>query len=409
MSTTGLAGPGRKAGPAPHDGPAGRMLAIVHRLAADDFTGRRVGTPGGRAAANWLVSHLQSLGAVTTTEEFQVHGAVREICQTPAMFWHHHGRTWRLTHRREFAEHLACAAAPASVSGELAHMGTDQVQGRWLLATAFSPAQFAEAARRGARGILLPRGTDEAGWMPKTITGPAVAALPVISVRTDLYQAMTDAAGDEATVTASMPLRTVDTSGVNIHAVFRSPSPGCPSVLLTAHYDGVGDDPELRHPAAADNASGVAAIIEAAHQLATASDPGIGIAVALLDAEEAGAHGSAHHAPRLPAGTLVINLDGAANLDEAAVVEAAGPARTLLEALDQAGLLTGVPLRAGPMPSDNRRYGAAGHAAIGIGMGLPGYQTPAETPDRVNADTLLAAVGLITATVANLNSITTEH
>jgi hypothetical protein len=385
------------------------MLAIVHRLAADDFTGRRVGTPGGRATASWLVSHLQSLGAVTETEEFQVHGAVREIYQTPTMSWHH-GRTWRLTHRREFAEHLACAAAPAPVSGELALMGTDQMHGQWLLATAFSPEQFAEAARRGARGILLPRATDEAGWMPKTITGPAVVALPVVSVRTDLHRAMTDAAaGGKAMVTASMPLRTVDTSGVNIYAVFRSPSPGCPSVLLTAHYDGVGDDPELRHPAAADNASGVAAVIEAARQLAAVSDPGIGIAVALLDAEEAGAHGSAHHAPRLPAGTLVINLDGAANLGEAAVVEAAGPARTLLEALDQAGRLTGVPLRPGSMPSDNRRYGAAGHAAIGIGMGLPGYQTPAETPDRVDADTLLAAVGLITATVANLNSTTAEH
>jgi hypothetical protein len=105
----------------------------------------------------------------------------------------------------------------------------------------------------------------------------------------------------------------------------------------------------------------------------------------------------------------VINLDGAGNLGEAAAVEAAGPAHALLEALDQAGRETGVPLRAGSMPSDNRRYGAAGHAAIGIGMGLPGYQTPAETPDRVDADTLLAAVRLITATVGNLSNTTAEH
>jgi hypothetical protein len=385
------------------------MLATVHRLAADDFTGRRVGTPGGRAAATWLVSHLRSLGATTETEELQVLGAVREIYRTPTMSWHHLGRTWQLTHRRDFAEHLACAAAPEPVSGEVALLGTDRVHGRWLLATAFSPGQFGEAARHGARGILLPRATDEAGWMPKTITGPAVAALPVISVRTDLHKAMTEAADGNATVTASMPLRTVDTSGVNIHAVFRTPPPGRPSVLLTAHYDGVGDDPELRHPAAGGHPPPGAAAREAPPPTAATSDLDIGIAVALLDAEEAGAHGSAHHARRLPAGTLVINLDGAGNLGEAAAVEAAGPAHALLEALDQAGRKTGVPLRAGSMPSDNRRYGAAGHAAIGIGMGLPGYQTPAETPDRVDADTLLAAVRLITATVGNLSNTTAEH
>ncbi|MDP4509388.1 hypothetical protein [Nonomuraea turcica] len=51
------------------------------------------------------------------------------------------------------------------------------------------------------------------------------------------------------------------------------------------------------------------------------------------------------------------------------------------------------------MASDNRRYAAAGLAAIGIGMGMPGYQTPAETPDRVQPDTLVAAARLLVATV----------
>jgi hypothetical protein len=40
--------------------------------------------------------------------------------------------------------------------------------------------------------------------------------------------------------------------------------------------------------------------------------------------------------------------------------------------------------------------------AVGIGMGLPGYQTPAETPDRVEPQTLPAAARLITAAVRHL-------
>lgn len=54
------------------------------------------------------------------------------------------------------------------------------------------------------------------------------------------------------------------------------------------------------------------------------------------------------------------------------------------------------------MASDNRRYAAAEVAAVGIGMGMPGYQTPAETPDRVEADALLVAARLLDATVWQL-------
>jgi aminopeptidase YwaD len=129
-----------------------------------------------------------------------------------------------------------------------------------------------------------------------------------------------------------------------------------------------------------------------------------GLAVAFLDAEEAGARGSEHHAPAVAPGTVVINLDGAAQLGDAASVEAGGPAHAVLAALDQAGREVGVPLRAGAMASDNRRYAAAGLPAIGIGMGMPGYQTPAETADRVGTDTLTAATRLIVATVRRLTA-----
>nr|WP_238351440.1 M28 family peptidase [Kribbella shirazensis] len=202
-------------------------------------------------------------------------------------------------------------------------------------------------------------------------------------------------------------MRTVTATGTNVYGVFAEPLPGAVAVLLTAHFDGVGDDPHLRYPAAADNASGVAVVLEAARLLSGRPPSGrlpkgVGLSVALLDGEEVGARGSAHHAPQLTPGTYVINVDGAAQLGTAAAVEAGGPAEPLLAAVDQAGRLTGVPLRAGAMASDNRRYAAAGLPAIGIGMGMPGYQTTAETPDRVEARTLLAAAQLVVATVDHL-------
>ena len=77
-------------------------------------------------------------------------------------------------------------------------------------------------------------------------------------------------------------------------------------------------------------------VIEAAHQLHRSLLPKVGLSVALLDAEEIGAHGSAHHAPQVTPGTYVINVDSAAALDDAAAIEAGGPAQPLLAALDQA-------------------------------------------------------------------------
>ncbi|MGV9775399.1 M28 family metallopeptidase [Streptosporangium sp. NPDC003464] len=386
---------------------ATRMHATVRELAGDHYAGRRVGTPGGRAAATWLAERLGELGAETELSGFDV-ASVRELYATPLLEWSTGGQAQRLQHRRDFVEHLASADLAHPHSAPLAAASETDLHGRWVLAGAADWGRACELAEaHGAAGVLTARGTDAEGWMPKMIAGPPARQVPVIALRTEVHDRLAEAlASGPVQVTGSMPLQQITTRGHNVHARFPHPAQGDASrvrVLLSAHYDGVGDDPDRRLPAAADNASGVAAVLEAARVLsATRMPTGLELLVAFLDAEEAGAWGSAHHAPTLPPDTLVINLDGAAQLHQAAAVEAGGPAHALLATLDQAARLTGVPLRAGAMASDNRRYAAAGLAAIGIGMGMPGYQTPAETPDRVEVDTLVAAARLLVAAVGLL-------
>lgn len=383
-----------------------RLTATVAELAGDRYAGRRVGTPGGRAAAEWLAARLRDIGADVDFEDFPVSG-VRDLHGAPVLRWDDGGSsgTRRLFHRRDFTPHLATAELPEPRTGRLACSDSAELTGCWVLAPRFASDQVTDAARRGALGVLVPRGTDTEGWMPKTLLGPATAALPVISVRTEPHDRMlhvaTSGGAVPARVTANAPLRTVDVTGRNVYGQLREPVAGRPTVLLTAHYDGVGDDPDQRLPAAADNASGVAVVLEAA-RLLRESGVDAGLAVAFLDAEEVGAIGSAHHAPHVAAGSYVINVDGTAALDGAAAVEAGGPAEPLLAALDSAGRAVGVPLRAGAMPSDNRRYAAIGLPAVGIGMGVPGYQTPAETPDRVQPGTLRAAANLLVEAVRQL-------
>ncbi|WP_436891776.1 M28 family metallopeptidase [Nocardiopsis dassonvillei] len=370
-----------------------RLRAVVDSLAAAPFRGRRVGTDGGRAAADHLARVLRRAGATVAFQDFTVGAAVRDLYGVPTMTWTHRGVERVLDFRRDFCEHLASADLPYAVAGRVSAVGAP---GTWVLHDSFSHEAVTAAADAGAVGVLVPRGTDTAGWMPKMITEPAPAALPVLAVRTDIHGRLR-ARG--TTVGAAVPVRSVDIDGRNVIATFREHLGGGPAFLLTAHFDGVGDDPDgTRFPAACDNASGVAAVIEAARILHRRLPAGVGLAVALLDGEEAGAHGSAVHARTLAFGSHVLNLDGAAELGEAHV-EAGGPAEPLLAALDRVGRRLGVPLRARAMPSDNRRYAAAGHAAVGIGMGMPGYQTPLETPDRVGTATLVAAAELLVGTV----------
>ncbi|MGC4938540.1 M28 family metallopeptidase [Kribbella sp. DT2] len=371
------------------------MAATVRELASDQYYGRRIGTPGGQAAAHWLADQLRGLGAAVMLDAFEA-GGVKELQATPSLSI---GRRV-LVHRRDFAEQLSSAEVATPRSGPLVSADADSWRGGWVAVAAADTAAVARAEAEQAAGLLVPRGVDEAGWMPKMIAGPPTGKVAILSVRTDLHAELTRTPGD--TVTASVPMRTVTATGTNVYGVFAKPEAGQVAVLLTAHFDGVSDDPQLRHPAAGDNASGVAVVLEAARLLAGHLPTGVGLSVALLDGEEVGARGSAHHAPQLAPGTYVINVDGAAQLGSAAAVEAGGPAEPLLAAVDQAGRLTGVPLQAGAMASDNRRYAAVGLPAIGIGMGMPGYQTTVETPDRVEARTLLAATNLVVATVNHL-------
>ena len=325
---------------------AGRMRAVVRELADPRYAGRRVGTAGGHAAARWLADYLTSPAATVRTDSFFLPGGVREVYATPTLSWGFGDTTSSLTFRREFCEHLASADRPAVHRGRLARADRDDVAGAWVLAPTFSPEQIGRWAATGAAGVLLPRGVDDAGWMPKLIAGPAIAALPILAVRADVHAAMVAACGSgTAWAAGSAPVRPADVTGVNVYGEFRGRAADGLAILLTAHFDGVGDDPDgTRFPAAADNASGVAVVLEAAHQLDRLLPPEVGLTVALLDAEEVGAHGSAHHAQQVKAGTYVVNVDGAAALHEAAAVEAGGPARPLLAALDQAGRATGIAL-----------------------------------------------------------------
>ncbi|GAA2339479.1 M28 family metallopeptidase [Dactylosporangium salmoneum] len=377
-----------------------RMAATVATLAGVAFTGRRVGSAGGAAARAWLGQHLADVGAEVTLESFTVLH-VPEVYTAPSVHWSDGTAEMRLEYGRQMAVHLAAGDEPLIRRGALGVAGTGDPVGRWLAVPDGMTLFDAYGHAHGALGLLLGRGVDADGWHYTMLAGPNPGPLPILTLDTATHAAVLHAASrGTGTFAGNTPIRRLDLPAANVHGRWRPATDG-PEVLLTAHYDGVGDHPGLRQPAAADNGSGVAVVLEAGRVLAALLPDTVGLAVALLDGEEAGALGSAHHAAQLRAAgatPLVINVDGAGHLHQAAAVEAGGAAHGLLAALDQAGRHTGLPLVAGPVASDNRRYAAAGLPSVGIGAGMAGYHSPADTPDRVETATLTAVARLVVAT-----------
>ncbi|MGI5151928.1 M28 family metallopeptidase [Plantactinospora sp. CA-294935] len=382
---------------------ADRAIATVGTLAGDAFAGRRVGTAGNIAARAWLAARLTDLGAAVTSDPFPVRG-VPDIYATPTARWGDRTTTSGLSFGSDASLHLASADLPSARRGPLGLAGACDPRDRWLVVPATTGLFEAYGTADGAAGLLVARDVDADGWQFTMLAGPDPGPLPVITLSGPVHDRVgrVAVARSGGWFEADAPIRRADVTAANLHGRLRPPVAGEPDLLLAAHFDGVGDHPGLRQPAAADNASGVAVVLDAARVLAAAMPAGPGLSVALLDGEEVGALGSARHAARLAetgADPLVVNVDGAGRLHRAAAVEAGGPAHGLLAVLDQAGRRTGVPLAAGPVASDNRRYAGAGLAAIGIGAGMAGYHSPSDTPDRVESDTLAAITRLVVATV----------
>jgi aminopeptidase YwaD len=386
-----------------------------------------VGTDGHDAARAWLAERFKTLGLETSTFQFTLDVPVLDLYALPTLtIVDEDGRVLRvLLHRTEFTAHPRSADTPAPIAAiarraeaaaPLAAESALTGEHRWLILDAVPQgdalATFAaEHAAMGVIGLLVPQLPSADGYLVKRIVGQRPVDLPVMAVRADVLAAL-----DGQRVAASAPIRPTHPEGGHVLGLLPGSDPTLATspLIVSAHYDGVGDDGPSgagspRLPCATDNAAGVAVILEVARLLTAHAEhgerPRRPIVFAALDAEEVNAVGSRAYAAALQATRmtpLVINLDGAARLHETIQVEPGSGADALIGVLDQAGQRLEIPLAVGPVSSDNRRFAAAGFAAVGLSVGLSGLHTPADTPDRVEPEAMRRAGILLLATIWQL-------
>ena len=136
--------------------------------------------------------------------------------------------------------------------------------------------------------------------------------------------------------------RQAQKAGVNLVGRIEGTDPAGPAMVISAHYDHLGDGDGAIFNGADDNASGVAALVAAAEWFAD-NPPEHTIIFAAFDAEEAGLMGARNFVRNAPAPieqiALNVNLDMVARAD-AGELYAAGAYHTpqLAGVIDEAGM-----------------------------------------------------------------------
>lgn len=102
---------------------------------------------------------------------------------------------------------------------------------------------------------------------------------------------------------------------------------------------------------------------------------------------------------------MVINLDGAASLNELIAVEIGAGAEKLVDAVEWAGQQLEIRLISASVSSDNRQYASAGFPAVGVGAGTGtnSIHSSADVVENVNLQGTLRAARLLLSTTFYLS------
>lgn len=310
-----------------------RAFATVSSLTAPEMAGRRAGSPGAERAAAWLEDAMRDLGLapgiVNTEYIHEVKVSFGELTAAPSLdvVSSDGARSLSLAYPLEFRE-LVGAAAGGGDTGEGVELawlphgfpnGTDadpkaamDLGGRVavLLGERGQVGIAERAIAHGAGGVILVVSHYDPAVRELFTARTYAATVPLVQIREDTLRRVLALAGITLAeayngppvlltglqVRLNVPYEAKrEAVARNVIGVLPGSDPEAPALVLAAHYDGVGDQPDgTRYPGANIGVSGVATLLEMA-RLWTESgrQPSRPIYFVALGAEEVGEASSA--------------------------------------------------------------------------------------------------------------------
>lgn len=415
--------------PAALTGESTGSMEHVRYLADDALEGRDVASPGERCAATYIVHHFEAAGLQPAgadgswLQPFEVRTGSRlgednalvlaGEETAPGADWAPFGFSG--SGRIEAALVYAGSTLPpdsseaaAALEGQIVILDMERPDAP--AGSLPSDPHFAASlsARRGAAAAILlyPDGAELPAFDGERRPFVPIPALAARGARADQLRAAAQA-GETATVAAAVEAATGEARNVVALLPGSDPERADELVILGAHYDHLGRggagslDPDSRdiHNGADDNASGTAALLEAAEQLADGPAPARPILFIAFSGEERGLLGSAHYVsePTVPMDDAVamLNMDMVGRLRDNTLT-----VYGMVTAPEWESLVRGVneardtPFQLGLLPDG---YGPSDHSSF-YGVGIPvlhfftnthtEYHRPVDDWDTLNGDGL---------------------
>jgi Tol biopolymer transport system component len=290
------------------------------------------------------------------------------------------------------------------------------------------------ARQRGAKALLVvdapvTKGKlpDEAAFPALTPDGHAEATLPMLIIGRDAGVRMIATLAKRRRLLADVTVALTPQKTTAFNVAGRLPadaaSPLRGAIVVGAHYDHLGrggagslaPGVDAPHLGADDNASGVAALLEAARQLAAIPGRRRDVLFVAFSAEEAGVLGSSHFVDHLPgeseAGDLfaMLNMDMVGRLRDNTLQALGGASATewpgLVGAACNEERVSCTTRGDGYGPSDQTPFYAAGVPVLHFFTGAHGdYHKPSDRPERVHHVGVAKTAAIVTRLATALST-----
>jgi len=316
----------------------------VEYLASPLLAGRQAGSPGAEAAVAYVADRFAEYDLVPVGDEttFLQHFPISytALLSAPRLeIRDENGQTLEtFAYREDFLTVVSETGSGGSAAGKLIwiHQDSDyqgmRLDGKIVLRAPVDSidAEVAQAAEHGAGGlILLGRKESRKELLAKSPLKPSSGgAIPVLELASEGSLKLLEMVGHTResildsppalllglTAWMEIPLsapETVETANVLGLLPGSDPVLGREVVILGAHYDHVGDDPDRRYAGASDDASGVGVLLEMARLWQeTGYRPQRSVLFAAWGAQEPGEMGSSYYVdhPVLPLDKTVAML-----------------------------------------------------------------------------------------------------
>ena len=381
--------------------------SLLDILCAPGYEGRGVGTEGNRLAAALLAGRLKACGLLPLNgcTDFLIpfEQTAAELTETSLTAVMADGSRAELVYGKDFVFNGYSSALngaypvtrPGGAPDPSAMLLADTLlEGRALPSGAIAAIVYpADTLHYGSMG-MIDKGVF---YMPHDSTQAIMMLRPV-------YERLCeDAVSLEAHYTFTPSVITLHNAAGVLPGKDRSKA-----LILSAHFDGVGDRAGVRLPCALDNASGVAMLDEAMRRMA-GTEPAYDVIFAFTNAEESGLTGASDLATR-----LIYRYDDLININADCVgvsglpFPADGPVgrhQALYELLETYLLKYGFACIREPYgPGDHIAFEAEGIPAIVIehqlNSVLDNLHSAGDTVGRIDPDLLSDLAGMLCALIA---------